>query len=66
MSARVVCCIGLRLTNSMAYETRRLNSASQGLSNNPYPEPKQPNFSDLPIKILKALLPSSILAISIF
>ena len=57
---------------------------SQGLSNNPYPEPNQPNslywsililFSHLrlglprglfpagvPVKILKALLPSSILA----
>ena len=63
-------------------------SHSQGLSNNPYPEPNQPNSSctdiysfhsnivlpptlglpkglfpvDLPVKVLKAPLPSSILA----
>ena len=58
---------------------------SQGLSNNPYPEPNHPNYShlwsililsshlrlglpkglflvSLPVKILKAFLPSSILA----
>ena len=57
---------------------------SQGLSNNPYPEPNQPNCTtltpisstthlgiglpkglfpvDLPVKILKELLPLSILA----
>ena len=57
---------------------------SQGLSNNSYPEPNQPNSSililsshlhlglpkglfpvGLPVKILKALLPSSILAFSL-
>ena len=38
---------------------------SQGLSNNPYPELNQPKGLfpvGLPVKILKALLPSSILA----
>ena len=33
------------LTNSIAYETRRFNAHSQGLSNNPHPEPNRPNSS---------------------
>ena len=47
----------------MAYETQRFNVI--GFSNNPYPEPNQPNSStprpvQVPVNILKALLPSSI------
>ena len=35
----------LTYTNSITYETRRFNSASQGPCNNPYPEPNRLNSS---------------------
>ena len=45
-SCRWVEC-SLMLTNSMAYGTRMFSATSQGLSNNSYPEPNQPNSPHL-------------------
>ena len=43
----------------MAYGNRRLMPHSQGLSNNPYPEPNQPNSSLIPISLRSIVISSS-------
>ena len=45
--AIIIIIIIIIIINYMAYETQGSMPHSQGLTNNPYPEPNQPNFSYL-------------------